>query len=67
MRQKKLGYFWDNYLNLIRFLRQTAVVDLQDEAVATRLRKEISATKSLAERKLLLEQFAHSANNQIIK
>ncbi len=53
-RHKELGYHKENYLNLIRFVKQLLASNLRSQRVRQQLKKEITDTKALAERRWLL-------------
>jgi hypothetical protein len=57
-RQKDIGYYKDNYLNLIKVIRQILKTDLKDLAKRKELRTQVQATPNIALKDWLLEKLA---------
>jgi hypothetical protein len=57
-RQKDIGYYKDNYLNLIKVIRQILKTDLKDLAKRKELRTQVEATPNIALKDWLLEKLA---------
>ena len=48
-RQKDIGYYKDNYLNLIKIIRQTLKIDLKDVDKRKELKTQVEETPNIAE------------------
>jgi hypothetical protein len=57
-RQKDIGYYKDNYLNLIKVIRQILKTDLKDLPKRKELRTQVEATPNIALKDWLLEKLA---------
>ncbi len=57
-RQKDIGYYKDNYLNLIKVIRQILKTDLKDLPKRKELRTQVEVTPNIALKDWLLEKLA---------
>ena len=57
-RQKDIGYYKDNYLNLIKIIRQTLKIDLKDVDKRKELKTQVEETPNIALKEWLLEKLA---------
>jgi hypothetical protein len=57
-RQKDIGYYKDNYLNLIKIIRQILKTDLKDLNKKNELKIQVSNTPNIALKDWLLEKLA---------
>jgi hypothetical protein len=57
-RQKDIGYYKDNYLNLIKIIRQILKIDLKDLEKKKELRLQVEGTPNIALKEWLLEKLA---------
>ena len=55
-RNKIIGYHQENYLNLIQFTKKLMESNPYDKKEITTIKKEIEATKAIAEKDWLLGQ-----------
>lgn len=57
-RQKDIGYYKDNYLNLIKIIRQILKIDLKDVEKRKELKTQVEETPNVALKEWLLEKLA---------
>ncbi len=55
-RHKEVGYYKNNYLNLIKYAKKLTDINPRDQKAVARLTEEITQTQAVAEKAWLLEQ-----------